>query len=164
MNDDIGGRNERCAERFTDAEFGSFDTLLDLKIPGMVEKVAPTVEHIMERIRSVGCAAGGDFEIEVALLEGLGNAVEHGCRCDPEKTVEIWVGCHDERGLVVVIRDPGPGFDPQEIPSPVEEENLLRTHGRGVWLINRLMDEVHYDSGGTELRMHKVPRTDADDQ
>ncbi len=144
-------------------ESSEFEVLLELQIPGSVEQVAPTVDQIIKRIKEKGCAEEHEFEIEVALLEALGNAVEHGCGCDCSKEVEVWVGCSEDRGLVIVVRDPGPGFDPAIIPSPVDGENLLRTHGRGVWLINQLMDSVHYANGGTELRMHKRPRGGGDD-
>ncbi len=52
-----------------------------------------------------------------------------------------------------MIRDPGPGFDPSAIPNPVVGQNLFSTHGRGVFLINQLVDEVHYEKGGTEIHM-----------
>ena len=152
----------RCAEIVPGADSGDFEVLLDIRIPGSVEEVAPAVENIMRQIKGVECAKDHEFEIEVALLEALGNAVEHGCAGDPSKEVEVWVGCHEDCGLVVVVRDPGPGFDPGLLPSPVEGENLLRTHGRGVWLINQLMDSVHYANGGTELRMHKKPKSDGE--
>ena len=153
-------RVSRRAETIPGADLGEFEVLLELRIPGSIEEVAPAVERIMGQVRDIGCAKDHEFEIEVALLEALGNAVEHGCGDDPSKEVEVWIGCHDDCGLVVIVRDPGPGFDPSRLPSPVEGENLLRTHGRGVWLINQLMDSVHYANGGTELRMHKRPKSD----
>lgn len=156
-------RVSRCSEVIPGADTGDFEGLLEVRIPGSVEEVAPAVERIMAEVQKIGCAEDHQFEIEVALLEALGNAVEHGCGDDPSKEVEVWIGCHEECGLVVIVRDPGPGFDPSELPSPVEGENLLRTHGRGVWLINQLMDSVHYANGGTELRMHKRPKGDSDD-
>ena len=49
----------------------------------------------------------------------------------------------------------GAGFDPTSIPSPVRGRNLYRHHGRGIYLINQLMDEVSFERGGTEIRMLK---------
>ena len=54
-----------------------------------------------------------------------------------------------------VIRDPGEGFDPASIPSPILGENIFESHGRGIFLINELMDEVRYERGGTEIHMIK---------
>lgn len=126
---------------------------LQRKLKGRVDAIPPFVESVMEVVQSMGCAAGREREVEVALLEALSNAVVHGCKNDPTKEVECCVACDESRRLLIVIRDPGPGFDPSSIPSPVVGQNLLATHGRGVFLINRLMDEVEYHKGGTEIRM-----------
>jgi len=127
----------------------------DLTIPGHIEAIGPAVEMVMAAVQELGCAVGKEFEIEVALTEALANAVEHGCEHNPEKKVEVWVGCDHDRGLLIVVRDPGPGFDPSQIPSPIEGEQVYREGGRGVYLINRLMDHVQYERGGTEIRMRK---------
>jgi len=57
--------------------------------------------------------------------------------------------------MLLVVRDPGRGFDPKELPSPVRGENVFSTHGRGIYLINQLMDEVRFEKGGTEIHMIK---------
>jgi serine/threonine-protein kinase RsbW len=57
--------------------------------------------------------------------------------------------------MLIVVRDPGPGFDPGAIPSPTRGQNLYRHHGRGIYLISQLMDEVSYVRGGTEIWMRK---------
>jgi serine/threonine-protein kinase RsbW len=59
--------------------------------------------------------------------------------------------------MLIVVRDPGPGFDPASIPSPVTGQNLFSTGGRGIFLINQLMDEVRFEKGGTEIRMRVAP-------
>ncbi len=130
---------------------------IEITIPGTVEAVGPAVEHIMKKVKEIGCIEGHEFEVEVALLEAAANAVEHGCGGDSAKQVSMWAACCPECGLLVVIQDPGDGFEPSQLPNPVDGENLLKTHGRGVWLINRLMDEVRYEKRGTEVRMHKRP-------
>jgi len=133
----------------------SLATEADLTIPGRVDAIGPAVDMVMAAVHELGCAEGKEFEIEVALTEALANAVEHGCEHDPGKKVEVWLGCDHEHGLLIVVRDPGPGFDPSQIPSPIEGEQVYREGGRGVYLINRLMDHVEYDRGGTEIRMRK---------
>lgn len=57
--------------------------------------------------------------------------------------------------LLIVVRDPGPGFDTTAVPNPLEGENLLKSSGRGVFLINQLMDEVKFGDGGREVQMRK---------
>jgi serine/threonine-protein kinase RsbW len=53
------------------------------------------------------------------------------------------------------VRDPGPGFDPSQVPSPVEGDCIYSSHGRGIYLINQLMDHVQFGRGGTEILMIK---------
>ena len=130
---------------------------LDFQVPGDVESIQPSVDEIMAVVGTQECAVGKEFEVEVALLEALANAVKHGCEDDPSKIVEVCVACERDRGMLIVVRDPGGGFDPEDIPSPVQGENVFSDHGRGIFLINRLMDEVEYRSGGTEIWMRKNP-------
>jgi serine/threonine-protein kinase RsbW len=96
-----------------------------------------------------------DLTVPVVLQEALANAVTHGCKHDPDARVQISVGCDQSRGVIVVVRDPGGGFDPKDVPSPVVGQQLYSDHGRGIYLINQLMDEVRYEKGGTEIWMRK---------
>jgi serine/threonine-protein kinase RsbW len=128
---------------------------LDFELPGEVESIQPAVDEIMAEVGSQKCAAGKEYEVEVALLEALANAVKYGCRLDPEKMVEVCVACEEGQGMLIIVRDPGAGFDPKQIPSPVVGENIYSDHGRGIFLINHLMDEVQYRRGGTEIWMRK---------
>jgi len=124
-------------------------------IPGKIEALTPAVEEVMAQAQQMQCSQGKEFEIETALREALANAIRHGCRNDPEKQVEVCVACDPARGMLIVVRDPGPGFDPADVPSPVRGRNVFRHHGRGIYLINQLMDEVSFDKNGTEIRMLK---------
>ena len=140
-------------------DFESDDLLVkvDLKLPGDVNAISPVVGKVMAIVTEMGCAAGREFEIELALREALANAIEHGSGNDPSKQVECCVACDHERGMLIVVRDPGPGFDPASIPSPVLGVNLFSTGGRGIYLINQLMDEVRFEKGGTEIHMRTRP-------
>jgi len=120
-----------------------------------VETINPVVDWVVNFAREMRCVEGKEFEIQLALREALANAVVHGCKNDPNKIVQFCIACDEERGMIIVVRDPGPGFDPASIPSPVVGQNLYSEHGRGIYLINQLMDEVSYERGGTELRMRK---------
>ena len=125
------------------------------RVPGKIDALSPAVEEVMAQARAMECSRGKEFEIETALREALANAIRHGCRNDAEKVVEVIVACDPERGMLIVVRDPGEGFDPKAIPSPVRGRNVFRHHGRGIYLINQLMDEVSFLKGGTEIRMLK---------
>jgi len=143
------------AEAFPICEFESKKLILKLQktLEARVEAIPPFIEGVMKIVQSMGCASGKEREVEIALLEALANAVVHGCKNDPTKEIECCVACDESRGLLIVIRDPGQGFDPASIPSPIVGQNLFATHGRGIFLINQLMDEVRYEKGGTEIHM-----------
>jgi len=126
-----------------------------IRVAGRLEAISPAVERMMAEVRAMECSRGKEFEIETALREALANAVRHGCGNDATKSVEACVACDESRGMLIVVRDPGPGFDPGAIPSPTVGQNIFRHHGRGIYLINQLMDEVSFDKGGTEIRMLK---------
>jgi len=140
-----------------ECEFDPNELLLKLEftVPGDVESIQPAVDEIMEVVGAQECATGSEFEVEVALLEALANAVTHGCKDDPSKSIQVCVACEIDRGMLIIVRDPGAGFDPGEIPSPVTGENVFYDHGRGIFLINELMDNVEYRNGGTEIWMRK---------
>ena len=117
--------------------------------------VDPVVEQVMEAIRETKCLNGKEDAIELALQEALANAVVHGAKEDPTKVVECLVACDEQRGVLIIVRDPGEGFDPKHIPSCTLGENLYSNHGRGIFLINQLMDEVQFRKNGTEIHMVK---------
>ncbi len=128
---------------------------LKLTIPGEVQAIDPVVEKIMWVVNRIGCAVGKEFEVETALREALANAVVHGCGENPRKQVQFLVSCNPEKGVTIVVRDPGGGFDPKKVPSPVEGDRLYSVHGRGIYLINQLMDDVRFEKGGSEIHMRK---------
>jgi serine/threonine-protein kinase RsbW len=147
------------SEPLTRCEFDSNNLLvkMDVTLPGDVKTISPFIESIMAIVIEMGCAAGREFEIELALNEALTNAIKHGSEHDPLKQIQCCVACDHERGMLIIVRDPGHGFDPASIPNPVVGENIFSTGGRGIYLINQLMDEVRFEKGGTEIHMRMKP-------
>ncbi len=90
----------------------------------------------------------------VAATEAVNNGIFHGNKSDPEKkvTVECVVS---PTMLRCTVRDEGNGFDPHNLPSPLEEKNLLNEHGRGIFLMRTLMDTVDFENrkDGSEVTM-----------
>jgi serine/threonine-protein kinase RsbW len=119
------------------------------------DAVDPVVRSIMDVVREMKCAPGREDDIELALTEALANAVVHGAKSDTSKIIECDVACDEERGILIVVRDPGTGFDPATIANPCEGQNIYANHGRGIYLINQLMDEVQFHKNGTEIHMLK---------
>ena len=128
---------------------------LSVILPGHPASISPLVDGVLHLLRDTGGLAGRELAIETALREALANAIRHGCRNDASKVVECSVVCHASCEIRIVVRDPGPGFDPATIPDPVCVENLYCCHGRGIYLIRQLMDDVRFERGGTEIHMRK---------
>lgn len=93
--------------------------------------------------------------METALQEALANAVLHGNHLDPGKMVRICCACQKDRGVMIIVKDEGEGFDATKIPSPLVGEGIYSEHGRGIYLVNMLMDEVRFERGGREIYMRK---------
>ncbi len=86
---------------------------------------------------------GTMYRLLVACTEAVNNAIIHGNHSDPAK--EVVVTCRiSRRCLQLRVRDQGTGFDADHLPNPVEEKNLLRESGRGVFLMRSLMNEVKF--------------------
>lgn len=142
-------------EPVTRCEFNASDLILrlDVTVSADLEEIQKLIARIMEAVTKMGCAADKEYEVRLAIDEALTNAVVHGCKKNPDQKVQCCVACDEGRGILIVVRDPGPGFDPASIPSPTVGENIFATHGRGIFLINQIADEVRFERGGAEIRI-----------
>ena len=131
---------------------------LNLTFAADPNAISDVVEGVLRVLKAMDCACGHEFELETALRESLANAVIHGCKGDPGKKVQVCVACDESRGMLIVVRDPGSGFDPCSLPDPLLAENLFSEHGRGIYMINQLMDDVQFYHNGTEIHMRKFPK------
>jgi serine/threonine-protein kinase RsbW len=95
------------------------------------------------------------LEIGLAVHEALVNAVVHGCKSNPSKEVRCRLQSDPHGRIVITVTDPGPGFSPDLVSDPTRGNNLYADHGRGVYLIRQLMDEVSFEHCGNEIRMWK---------
>ena len=129
--------------------------LLRVTLSADRKAVDPVVQAVMAVVRQIKSGDGKEDAIELALQEALANAVIHGAREDPTKTVECLVSGDEEHSVLIVVRDPGTGFSPEATPSCTVGENIYSNHGRGIFLINQLMDKVEFRKNGTEIRMVK---------
>lgn len=93
----------------------------------------------------------------MAVREAITNAIVHGNREDEAKAVEVTFNCL-EHALEIEVKDQGKGFDPKDVPDPTDPANILKTSGRGIFLMRSFMDEVRWlmrPEGGTTVRMVK---------
>ena len=130
-------------------DFGSSLEILDL------------VQSISEHMSRM---AGLDDEalhwVGVAVRESVINAVKHGNCNDPGKRVRLEFSLlpRETAGVRIAVRDEGCGFDPATLPDPLAPANLLKSSGRGIFLIRNFMDELNFeqtDDGATEVVMIK---------
>jgi serine/threonine-protein kinase RsbW len=126
-------------------------------MPSEIKAISPLVSRLMRMIEGSRCVVGEEPAVELALWEALNNAVVHGNRMDGHKLVQVLCRCDSGKGISLVVKDQGQGFDPNAVPNPLSPENLSADHGRGIWLMRVAMDEVSFEHGGTEVHMRKAP-------
>jgi serine/threonine-protein kinase RsbW len=144
-------------EHFPEHDFDPEKLTCRMRVTLAAERksVDPVVAKVMETIRQIKGMNGKEDAIELALQEALANAVVHGAKEDASKVVECLVTCDNDGSILIIVRDPGEGFDPSAIPTCTMGENLYSNHGRGIFLISQLMDEVRFRKNGTEIHMVK---------
>jgi len=130
----------------------------NIVIPADPANILTVTDGVAQALRNTPGIAGHEFEIELALQEALANAIRHGCQGDPTKSVQCCVTYDNAGDVLIVVRDPGSGFDVSRVPNPLEGSNVLKGNGRGIFLMNQLMDEVRFADGGRELHMRKGQR------
>jgi serine/threonine-protein kinase RsbW len=128
---------------------------MELALPSEVTAISPSVDKLMLLIKQCRCAPGNETDIEIALREALENAVIHGNHEDPRKHVYVSCRCETEEEVSITVRDEGQGFDSNAIPDPTAPGAIESSHGRGIYLMKALMDEVQFEDGGTVVHMRK---------
>jgi serine/threonine-protein kinase RsbW len=120
-----------------------------------VAAISPFVDQLMRFVLYFRRVDGSQVDIEMALGEVLANAVIHGNGDDSCKSVYVTCRCYMDGEVSITVRDQGRGFDSNAVPDPTVLENLLFTHGRGIYLMKTLMDEVCFEEGGSVVLMRK---------
>ena len=90
--------------------------------------------------------------ILIALTEAVNNAIHHGNKSNPNKEVKIIFNA-DCSVLKFTIKDDGPGFDFENLPDPTDPQNIEKPHGRGVFLMRNLADEIEFNDEGSTVIM-----------
>ena len=129
----------------------------ELTLPSRIETVATAAAAVADFVSRSGVSEDAAFGIDMAVREAVTNAVVHGNSEDEQKVVDIVLKSSPE-AVEISVHDQGAGFNPNEVPDPTAEENLLKTSGRGIFFMRSFMDEVHWflpPEGGTTVRMLK---------
>ncbi|MEY2412553.1 MAG: serine/threonine-protein kinase RsbW [Acidobacteriaceae bacterium] len=134
--------------------------MTEARVSYTFDSTLKTVDNAEQEASRIATQAGFDedqvLQISMAVREAAVNAVLHGNAYDPGKKVSLdFETTVDD--LIITIRDQGKGMDLEKIPDPLAPENLLKTSGRGIFLIRSFMDEVqiHPSRTGTEIKLVK---------
>jgi len=125
----------------------SFSTSL-----AILDLIQPITNRIGEQM---GLEEDTRYWVWLATQEALNNAVRHGNKMNAKKTVFFSIKMHPD-SIMIKVKDQGEGFDPKSIPDPTNQDNLLKSSGRGLFYMHKFMDEVKINTdNGTEVTLIK---------
>ncbi|HLZ47643.1 MAG TPA: ATP-binding protein [Candidatus Limnocylindria bacterium] len=129
------------------------ETELLLHVPSDVDRVGEAVDIVAGQVENrFTDPRTVRFNLRVALGEALANAILYGTRSDPSKQVGVRVR-FGRTAIEMEVNDDGEGFDPGNVPDPTTPEHISAASGRGIFLIRKLVDEVHYNEKGNTICM-----------
>jgi serine/threonine-protein kinase RsbW len=129
----------------------------ELRLPSGIEAVGEAAAAVSEFLKRLGISEDIAFGVDMAVREAVTNAVIHGNKLDDAKVVAVKLKNTPE-AFEISVHDQGSGFDPNAVPDPTKDENILRSSGRGIFFMRNFMDEVDWSrgpEGGTNVRMIK---------
>jgi serine/threonine-protein kinase RsbW len=129
-----------------------------IEVPSTLDYLPRVDEFIEGKLKKLGIENGQIYDIAISVSELVTNAVIHGHKKDPGKKVRISLKADSSR-VEVTVEDQGGGFDREGVCSPIEQANLLKEAGRGLHIVESLMDEVNVRcglQGGTSVRIVKL--------
>jgi serine/threonine-protein kinase RsbW len=140
---------------------------VDMSLESTLESVDAAETLVLEIAQESGFEEEDLHKIGMAVREAMVNAVVHGNRYNLKKKVRLGVSVEQDK-LDVRVVDEGEGFEPDELPDPLAEENLLRQSGRGLLLIKAFVDEFAMKHAepplGTQVVMTFYRKTDTQQQ
>lgn len=115
------------------------------------------INHLVSTLLKEFSFPAVDYRINIPLAcdEAITNAMIHGNKSDAEKKVSVQIYISSSR-IKLRIKDQGEGFDVEQVANPIASENLMRSSGRGVYLMRSIMDTVEYKDGGRVLELEKT--------
>ena len=118
-------------------------------IPENLRQVEKFVDELSEELKLSDEIYGN---ILIATLEAANNAIIHGNKKQADLDVEIAMEQFPDK-ILVSVKDQGPGFNPKSIPDPTAPENIEKANGRGVFLMERLSDDIEFLDNGTLVKL-----------
>ena len=126
----------------------------DCSIPSECNAGRDVIDLFLKRLEDLNWTRRDLFSIRLAMEEAVVNAVEHGNQLDADKRVRILCRISDDAAFIQVT-DEGPGFDPDAVPDPTDEDHLECPGGRGVMLMRKFMTKVDFNELGNQVTLLK---------
>ncbi|MDZ7266999.1 MAG: ATP-binding protein [candidate division KSB1 bacterium] len=130
---------------------------LRFELPSSLDYVTGAANQLTEMFVRLGIISLEEINIKIAIVEALTNAMEHGHHFDASLRVKVEARVDEHLGEIK-ITDSGRGFNHRQLPDPTAPENLYKPRGRGIYMMYRLMDEVHFNRKGNSVRLIKYRR------
>jgi len=130
------------------------EQVITLSLPSSMQHVYLLDVVVTEILKETNFTEDIQEQINLAVIEAGTNAIKHGNKENPLKKATLEFTLAEDR-LEIVIEDEGDGFTRQEVADPLDPENLLKSSGRGLFLMEACMDSVTYENNGTIIKMVK---------
>ena len=127
-------------------------TSYSIEVESNPSEVVRVCDEVLARLKEKGFGKDDLFAVHLTLEEAFLNAVKHGNKMDPSKTIKVDYSVSRDK-LEITITDQGEGFKPDNIEDPRFGENLFKPGGRGLLLMNAYMDMVKYNEQGNSVYM-----------
>jgi len=128
-----------------------------ITIPSQPELIIEVDQFVESRLREKGITESLIADLAICATELVNNGIIHGNKEDPEKLVTLQMDFQNGE-VRIIVTDQGESFSPDNLENPIEEKNLLREAGRGIFIVRELMDAVDIrrrDNGGTTVIITK---------
>ncbi|MFN5466541.1 MAG: ATP-binding protein [Pirellulaceae bacterium] len=135
-------------------DFNAKPWTLDRVITSCTDEGQVAIQELMGALVEQGWDGSEFFQVNMAAEEAVVNAIEHGNKRDPCKSVHLLFRVSPTE-IYLEITDQGAGFNPDTLPDPTDEDLIDKPRGRGVMLIKEFMSEVHYNDRGNSVVMIK---------
>ncbi len=130
------------------------EQVIRLDLPSSMQHVYLLDTIILEILKEMEFEEETSEQVSLAVIEAGTNAIKHGNQEDLNKSAHFEFIIQSDK-LTVIVQDEGKGFKREEVPDPLDPANLLKSSGRGIFLMEACMDSVTFEQSGTIVKMVK---------
>lgn len=130
------------------------EQVIRFDLPSSIQHVYLLDAIILEILKEMEFDEETTEQVSLAVIEAGTNAIKHGNEEDLNKRAYFEFIVHADK-LTIVVQDEGKGFKREEVADPLDPANLLKSSGRGIFLMEACMDSVTYEKSGTSIKMVK---------